>query len=88
MWLKDASNKELLAGAAAVTGVVAAGFVARRMIRNRLRRGPLSPDTLPEGAYDVIVVGAGKERSMPRCHSMSLFRSSMSECTFLLTSYD
>ena len=60
MWtLKDANNKEILGMAAAATGAVAAGYFIRRAIRNRLRTGPLLPETLPDDAYDVIVVGAG-----------------------------
>ena len=56
--LKD--HKSQLAIAAAGTGLLAAGILYKRSLRNRKpRTGPLTPDTLPKGAYDAIIVGAG-----------------------------
>jgi menaquinone-9 beta-reductase len=55
----DLSRQELVAGAAAGTGVIAAGLIIRRMVRNRLRKGPLTPESLPDDGYDAVVVGAG-----------------------------
>lgn len=53
-------RKHQLALAGAGTALLASGWLLRRHLRNRVRRGPLTPDTLPSDAYDAIIVGAGE----------------------------
>jgi hypothetical protein len=47
-----------LSVAAGATGLLVGGFLWKRWNR-RVRNGPLTPDTLPEDAYDAVIVGAG-----------------------------
>ena len=50
----------LLAVAGATTAAVGAAYLLRRSLREpKPLDGPFKPDTLPKGAYDVIIVGAG-----------------------------
>jgi hypothetical protein len=56
--LKD--TKTLLAVAGVGTAAVAGAYLLRRSCRDpKPKSGPLTPDTLPKGAYDAVVVGAG-----------------------------
>ncbi|PSC69140.1 CMF receptor CMFR1 [Micractinium conductrix] len=57
-------NKAVL-GAAAVTAAVGGGLLLRRALRQtKPLDGPYKPSTLPEGCYDVIIVGAGPSGSV------------------------
>jgi hypothetical protein len=57
--IRNRNDQLLLAGAGA--GILAAGFIGLRLARNsKPRSGPHTPDSLPKGAYDTIIVGAGK----------------------------
>lgn len=53
-------RKHQLALAGAGTALLASGWLLRRHLRNKIRRGPLTPETLPKDAYDAVIVGAGK----------------------------
>jgi len=54
-------RKSQVAVAAAATGVLAAGWLVHRSLRrNKIRVGPFTPNTLPNDAYDAIIVGAGE----------------------------
>jgi hypothetical protein len=60
-FLKDSENsKALLYYAGGITAAVGAGYlIHRKLTTPRARKGPYTPDTLPAGAYDAIIVGAG-----------------------------
>lgn len=38
----------------------AAYLLQRTLRRAKPRQGPLTPETLPQGAYDAVIVGAGE----------------------------
>jgi heterodisulfide reductase subunit A-like polyferredoxin len=50
-----------VAGGLAVAG--AAALIYKRQTAERVKQGPLTPDTLPAGASDCIIVGAGPSGS-------------------------
>lgn len=60
----DSKNRNTqLYAAAAGTAVLAAGiFVHHRLKKKKAIKGPYTPGTLPKGAYDAIIVGAGMQR--------------------------
>lgn len=52
-------TKTLLAAAGVATAVAGAAVLIKRSKNAGPKPGPYTPDTLPQGAYDVIIVGAG-----------------------------
>ena len=50
-----------LAAAGPATAAVGGLYLLRRALRAsaKPKRGPLTPETLPEGAFDAVIVGAG-----------------------------
>jgi geranylgeranyl reductase family protein len=63
--LPPVSENRGLYAAAAVTAAVGGGLLLRRALRQtKPLEGPYTPETLPKGAYDVIIVGAGPSGSV------------------------
>jgi NADPH-dependent 2,4-dienoyl-CoA reductase/sulfur reductase-like enzyme len=59
----DQKTIAAIAGTAAAVG--AGALLYRRYVRNAgPKTGPLTPDTLPAGAYDAVIVGAGPSGSV------------------------
>ena len=56
--LTPAQQRALTTGAAAIAGV-AVGYGLYRLATRLPRAGPYPPSSLPEGAFDVAIVGAG-----------------------------
>lgn len=57
-------RRTALYAAGAATALLGGAVLAKRVLRQRKPyAGPYTPDTLPEGAYDVIIVGAGGGRA-------------------------
>lgn len=62
--IKDTDPK-ILAAAGAVAAVGAGALLYRRYQRTApAKKGALTPDTLPAGAYDALIVGAGPSGSV------------------------
>jgi NADPH-dependent 2,4-dienoyl-CoA reductase/sulfur reductase-like enzyme len=60
-----AADKRVVAAAGAAVAVGAGVLLYRRYQRTAgPKKGPLTPDTLPAGAYDAVIVGAGPSGSV------------------------
>lgn len=55
--LKDRNTQLAIVGTTA--GLLGAVYLYRSTVKNRLRYGSLTPDTLAKDDYDAIIVGAG-----------------------------
>lgn len=53
-------RRTLLTAAGATTAVLGGAWLVKRALRQtKPYSGPYTPDTLPKGAFDVVIVGAG-----------------------------
>lgn len=63
--LVEKTDPKVAAAAGAAVAVGAGALLYRRYKRNApAKAGPLTPDTLPAGAYDAVIVGAGPSGSV------------------------
>ncbi len=58
------NKKEVLIGAGVATAALGAALLYTRAKNAVPKSGPYPPGTLPEGAYDAVIVGAGPSGSV------------------------